>query len=473
MSSRGAESEPNVLWIMTDEHVFDALGCAGHPVVETPNLDEFAASSLFFENAYSPSPVCGPARASLFTGLYPPAHGVTGNWTTFNEGVALLPELLQEGGYHTGMAGKLHFTPAAAPHGFDDKRLHDAMYDVYNPEEPWNSDYVAWLAEERFDGDREAVIDRANADELSRQSVSDHPTDPKRFFLGSNWRDEGEHSNDWVARETVDFLGAEPAEPFFFYASFFAPHHQWLSGPPWDGMYDPDDVLLPEDFYVDTEDRPIAGGGRFDAAGWDEDDYRELLAGYYGVISHVDDAVGRILDALDEQGLREETVVIFTADHGDYAGQFGWFTKGGMYARSVRIPLIVRDPAFPGSHGERSDRIVNNLGLFSTVLERAGVDTPDTSSRSLTPLLERPDAPEWDNWTYSDNGTTVIVRDDLKLIRDRTENGRMVHELYDVTDRPLDGENLWDDPAYDEERRELLAMLDLEEERAESYRPDG
>jgi hypothetical protein len=193
----------------------------------------------------------------------------------------------------------------------------------------------------------------------------------------------------------------------------------------------------------------------------DSDDYRELLAGYYGVISHVDDAVGRILDALDEQGLREETVVIFTADHGDHAGQFGWFFKGTMYEGAARVPLVVADPTAGGPSGRTSERVVNNLDLFETVLERAGVDCGyDTASRSLCGLLDDPATAEWSDVAYAELGNERMLADDeYKLIR-REEDGDELYELYDRGERPYDAENRWGRPGYREKQRELVERLD-------------
>jgi len=266
---------------MTDEHNFRALGCAGHSLVRTPNVDWIAESGLFFENTYCPSPVCGPSRASLFSGLYPQSHGVSTNNTPFTDGIALLPEILQDYGFNTAMVGKLRFKPVSAPHGFQYKKLHDAMYDIYDPEWPWVSDYVHWLAEKRFEGNREEVIERANADEESKLSVSDHPDSGMRFFLGSNWRNEGEHSNDWIARESVEYLEQHQEEPFFLFTSFFSPHHPYLAPGRWSDLYDPSDVELPPEFDVSIDDKPVAQltgpVERFEKHDFSADQYRELL----------------------------------------------------------------------------------------------------------------------------------------------------------------------------------------------------
>jgi arylsulfatase A-like enzyme len=451
-------TRPNVVWICTDQHHHAALSAAGHGTVETPNIDRLAARGVQFADTYCPSPVCGPSRGSLFTGLYPQNSGVTGNQEPFADGVRTLPELLSGSGYRTGLVGKLHFTPTAASHGFDHERKHDAMYDIYDLEEPWNSDYVAWLAEKRFDGDVSALVERANEDERTFWESDMH-----RFLLGSNWRSVEEHSNTWVTDESVEYLrGAE--EPFFLFTSYFGPHQPMLAPGEYADAYDPDDVTLPPEFDVGTGDKPIAArnaGGHFDQYAWTEEQYREVLAAYYGQITMIDDGIGRILDALDEQGLREETVVIFTADHGDHAGQFGWFFKGTMYEGAARVPLVVADPTAGGPSGRTSERVVNNLDLFETVLERAGVDCGyDTASRSLCGLLDDPATAEWSDVAYAELGNERMLADDeYKLIR-REEDGDELYELYDRGERPYDAENRWGRPGYREKQRELVERLD-------------
>ncbi|MFB6219157.1 MAG: sulfatase [Halobacteriaceae archaeon] len=453
---------PNVVWLMTDQHCFRALGCAGHPDAETPTLDRLAGEGVRFTDAYCPSPVCGPCRASLFTGHYPQNSGVDGNGETFAPAMRgnLLPELLRDAGYDTALAGKLHFTPINADHGFAHRRLHDAPYDCYRAEEPWCSDYVRWLADEHF-GDMHAPIDRANADETAF-----HDGDMRRFLLGSDWRTEAQHSNTWVTDRAVEYLREHRREPFFLFASYFGPHQPMLAPGRWGELYDPDEVTVPDELHNSFEDKPIArrgdrGGaaGHFSRYGWTEDQYREVIAAYLGQVSMIDHGIGRILDALDDLGVREDTVVAFTADHGDHMGQFGWFFKGTMYEHSVRIPLVVDDPA--GASGVECDHVVNNLGLFETVLQRAGVDAPATSSRSLVPVVEEPGTDDWVDQTYSDIGHTEMAVDgDYKLLRGEGVDGDTAYELYDRTSRPYDADSLWEHPDHTDRQRELRSLLD-------------
>ena len=184
--------QPNILFIMTDQQQAGTLSCLNHPTVKTPNMDRIAERGVNFTQAYCPSPVCGPSRAAMFSGLYPAASGVVKNHMPHRDGTLLLPEALRRAGYYTFMAGKLHLSPIEDTHGFDEKRLHDAGYDIYSEDEPIHSEYVQWLANRISGGDINEVVRRFNADEDCLE------TDPFRFIMGSNWRTEELHSNTWV-----------------------------------------------------------------------------------------------------------------------------------------------------------------------------------------------------------------------------------------------------------------------------------
>lgn len=449
--------EPNILFVMADQQQAGALGFLGHPTVRTPNLDRLAERGVSFTQAYCPSPVCGPSRTSIFCGHYPAATGVKANYQPYGENMRLLPELLRGAGYTTFMAGKLHLAPIENAHGFDEKHLHDAGYDLYRPDEPAHSEYVQWLADKRFNGDTAEVIRRFNADEDCLE------TDPYRFIMGSNWRTEEEHSNTWVADRTVEFLKRKHDKPFFAFASFFGPHQPMMPPEPWASKYSPGEIELPPEFFTATADKPLAAEKRAGSPilrnGLTERQYREVLAAYYGQISMIDCGIGRILDELGGN-----TIVVFTADHGDHAGQFGLFFKCTMYENAARVPLIVSDPSKPPG---RCGKLVNNLDLYATLLERAGVDVPQTASRSLVQLLEDPESPAWDNFTYSElYPWTMVAQAGWKLIRFRRDDGECVHELYRLDGGIPDASNLWDTDGAAATQAEMLELLNRCEENA-------
>jgi arylsulfatase A-like enzyme len=334
------------------------------------------------------------------------------------------------------------------------------MYATYDPEEPWTSDYVQWLADERFDGAVEAVIERANADEETFRVGAF-----RQFLLGSNWRSEEEHSNTWVADESVEFLETHREEPFFLFSSFFGPHQPMAAPGQWADYYDPADVELPETFETSLADKPLARKrvengsvvGRLGEQSWPAERYREILAAYYGQISMIDHCVGRILDSLEREGIAEETVVLFTADHGDHAGQFGWFFKGSLYERSARVPLIVRDP--DGASGARVSGPVSNLGIYPTILKRAGVEPPAACSvRSLQPLVEDPNR-DWEHLAYAEqHDERLIATPDGKVLTGDDAHGAPASELY-LGSGPDETSNEWENPDYRDTQSALRKRL--------------
>ncbi|QHI69129.1 sulfatase-like hydrolase/transferase [Tichowtungia aerotolerans] len=455
------DAQPNILFIMTDQQQAETLSCLNHSLVNTPNLDRIAARGVNFTKAYCPSPVCGPSRTSIFCGEYPAKTGTVKNYIPYNSGLQVLPEALRSAGYETALAGKLHLAPIEDAHGFEEKHLHDAGYDIYRDDEPANSEYVQWLADKRGCGVDE-IVDQFNEDEACLK------TDTFRFIMGSNWRTEEEHSNTWVTECTLDFLRKEHDRPFFMFTSYFGPHQPMMPPEPWASMVSPDDIELPPEFMTSTDDKPLAAEKQTSSPilknGLTEQQYREALAAYYGQIMMIDHGVGRILDELDAQGLADNTIIVFTADHGDHAGQFGLFFKSTMYENAVRVPLLVSDPSrTTGVCG----KLVNNLDLYATLLECAGVDAPPTASRSLVPLLDNPASSEWENVTYSElYPWTMVAKDDWKLIRFRNEDGTQVHELYRLDTDVADSSNVWNQPETAAVQNELVALLDRCEEKA-------
>lgn len=460
----------NVLMIMTDQHNFRAMSCIGHPDVKTPNLDRLAARGVLFDSAYCPAPICGPSRCSIFSGLFPSATGVTSNWIPYHDWIRPLPMLLRDGGYETALVGKLHHSPVAKDHGFSWQRFHDSPNAVYDPEEVKHSDYLPWLAE-RKSMSQEELVALFDADESSLK------TDLKRFILGRDFRTEEEHDNSWVSNESICFLQKKHEKPFFLFTSYFGPHQPMRAPGRWAEMYDPAKLTLPEEFFDYPEDRcvrqplcePNFGRGKLS-----DSDYREILAHYYGQISMIDEGIGRILDCLREQGLEENTRIIFTADHGDYAGQFRWFFKGSHHEGSVRVPLIISDPLKKDTRGTTCRKVVSNLDLFETIRQFTGAPQSKyaTLSRDLRPLLSQPDCGVWPSEAYSERHLgkvthTMLARHDYKIICVSRADSAREFELYERRRVPLDGENLWDNPDYEKVRAELKAGLEGWMERAQ------
>lgn len=384
-----SKQRPNILLLFTDQQRYDALGAMGNPHIRTPNLDELASRGALFSKTYCNSPVCMPSRQSMMTGRYPAETGCTANGIEMRDDMPTLAHMLAEHGYHTANFGKLHFTNHAtrdhsAPHphfGFDELELSD---------EPgcYDDAYIQWVT----DHDPDAVEACRCAPPPAVSQTSDRPPRALHHPYVFEGPEHLTHSA-FVADRTIEFIKRRKtnAEPFFAVAGFYAPHCP-LNPPKWFvRMYDPDTLPAP----VMNEGENILG--------LTTEQWRRVKQFYYALISHVDDQVGKILKALDDAGLRERTVVIFTSDHGEHLGDHGLVAKGPPgYEPVLRVPLIVDDPGTPG--GIVRNELIELVDVAPTILDCAEVPVPDgLSGRSLRPLLTQSPHMQWRESIYSEH----------------------------------------------------------------------
>ncbi|PSL06842.1 choline-sulfatase [Haloactinopolyspora alba] len=460
-------SQPNILLICTDQQRFDAVGAYGNPDVATPNLDRLAEQGVVFDNCYVQSPVCGPSRASLMTGRYVPSHGLHANGVDLEPHEELFSRGLADAGYDCGLAGKFHLGACHA--GRSEPRLDDGFrifrwaHDPY-PGSPENA-YHQWL-EARFP-DLYASVMRGGAGEYTWDTV---PTEA--------------HYSHWIGTETIDFLRSsrDESKPFFFVANFFDPHHGFGAPREYVDRYDPDALSSPvtRDGELDGKPPIFADASKESYAGrargytdYSDDELMRTRAAYYAMVSLVDDEVGRILAALDEAGLADDTIVVFTSDHGEMLGDHQLMLKGPfMYECAVRVPLIVRWPG-TAEPGTRRSELVQWIDLAPTFLQAAGVDVPTrVQGTSLAGLIAGTDD-DWRDWAlchYRDSGNpydppvhvTMLRHDHWKLVvhhgppstaRERTG------ELYDLAADPAELTNLWHDDSHRSVRTDLQEML--------------
>ena len=457
--------KPNILLIMTDEQKFDAISGLSQIPDLTPNLRKLAEDGTCFSNAYTPSPVCGPARAAIFTGLYPPSCGAVKNWAPFAPGVSMLPARLQSCGYETASIGKLHFVPAKEAHGFEWKRLHDAPYSVYADDDK-ESDYIGWLQKEHF-RETDPVL-KFDEDELAFH------TDLKKFMMGSGFRTEEQHDIAWCTKEAVGFLENRRSErPFFLSLSYFAPHMPYDPPSPYNTLYPWEDITLPESFYTDF----LKDGAIFSRicaelrarirSELSEKDAKQVVAAYLGQVKMLDDYLGRVIEALKKSGEYDNTMIVFTADHGDHMGSYGLFFKGQMYDSCCKVPLVIK-PAGLADHVAATPLVVNTLDLYGTFLSLAGDDAWQSAgreSRSLLPLLCSASA-QWDDKTYSiiggdpDEALTMLRHGSYKLCRLAKNAEEAYYELFDLEADPQEHCDVSAVPAYEKVFRRLKADLD-------------
>jgi len=469
-----AGKRPNILLLCTDQQRYDALGCYGNEAISTPHLDALAAESVLFERCYVQSPVCAPSRASLLTARYPHAHGLWANGVTLPPGQERFPTALAAAAYDCGMIGKMHL--AACHGGRTERRDPDDGFRVYE----WAHDpthgspenaYHRWL-----EAEHPALYAAATANGFGRAGHD---------AVGFDTLPTEAHYSRWVGERTIDFLqqGRDPDRPFFLWANFYDPHHPFVAPQEWVDRYDPAAVPAPLGGPAELADRPaiLTAASQKSYAGiargfaeYSAAEIQGIVAAYYAMVSLVDDEVGRILATLAQLGLADDTLVIFTSDHGEMLGDHALLLKGPMmYEGATRVPLMLRWPGRLPAGARRAD-LVQWLDLDPTILDAAGLPPlARGQGASLLPLArDDDDAPRrgWAICEYRDSGhpydppvhVTMLRRGDHKLIVHHGPPAtarRRTGELYDLAADPQEQRNLWDDPASAALRNDLMAEL--------------
>jgi arylsulfatase A-like enzyme len=457
---------PNVLFIHTDQQRWDALGANGNPDVHTPNLDAMAERGVNVDRHFVNCPLCMPSRASYLTGQYPSQLGIYDNGVPLPEDVRTLPETLAPYGYRSGNLGKLHFLPHAnrdhrtthPSYGFDELEISDEPG-------PYPDAYRAWVREHDPSALDEISVGLPPAATTWKGDIAadaDHPDDrfPKRPVpFGA---DAGLTHTAFVADRTIDFVERHADdEPFLAVAGFYSPHSPWVVPQRFLDLYDPADLTLPE-FPPSAEEEREAIDGSDDPteATLSAAELRRAHHGYYAMVSEADHHVGRILDRLDDLGIADDTLVVFTSDHGEYLGEHLGYGKYVPTCDAVsRVPLVVQWPSGIDDPGRTVSALTEAADLVPTILDCAGVQVPpNLLGRSFRPVLDgETDAHRDDVLTQHRDGAEV--RTDRYWYK-RTADGE---ELYDVRSDPECYHDLADDPAHgaalDEHRTRLLDRL--------------
>lgn len=384
---------PNILLIMADELRADALGCYGNRVCRTPNLDALAASGVRFANAFTPNPICVPARATITTGNY--SHVATGtknNTGLIHDNQPKIAEHFGAQGYRTYACGKLHYVPYSSPdqprlvHGFDvwDSTESGRVHAQYDPrgEKHGLEDYIDYLAEVGWAG-----YSRAHG--IGNNDVRPCPSPLP----------EEHHVDHWVADRSIarlqQHMAETPDDPFLLWCSFPKPHEPL--DPPWDyaNLYDPREVEPPVGDASMLDDRnPVIQSVRHSHAivSLSPEAMRVIKAYYYGLITFQDAQVGRVMRALEESGAAENTIVFYMADHGDLMGDFGGYFKSCFQRGSVSVPFFVSGPGIP--QGEVRQQLAGLQDILPTLAARTGCPLEhDVHGLDLSEALADTDAP--------------------------------------------------------------------------------
>lgn len=508
--------QPNFLIFLTDQHRADHLGCYGNPVVHTPHIDAIAERGWRFDRCYVANPVCMPNRGAIMTGRMPSVHGARGNGVPLPLESVTFADVLSEFGYRTALIGKSHLqnmedmAPALPPQAptstrpsqrYPEARRVDLLDAAYRQELRSSWADPAHRMRLPYYGFQDVVLCNHHADECFgdwlRWLQTHHPEAADRIGREHGQRDpnyvapqawhtrlnEFQYPTHFIAEQSMDWLSRHAAEhrdrPFALMCSFPDPHHPWTPpGRYWD-MYDPDAIELPPTArHAEHAERHVQWLWRERAEGRarletprmfaaSEREIQEIIALTYGMITNIDDRIGLVMAKLRELDLERDTVVIFTADHGDLMGDHGIMLKGPLhYQGLVRVPFIWSDPA--QGTGTRDD-LSSSLDLGPTILRRANITAPhgtqglalfDEQGAMQPSQREGVLIEESQQRAYVGFDTPVQVR---TLV---TQHHRLslFHEgdwgeLYDLQADPLEQHNLWDDPAAAEIRHNLVEAL--------------
>lgn len=366
------DKRPNIVLIVADELRGDCMGFAGHPDVKTPYLDSLAAAGVYWPGAYSACPSCVPARAVLHTGLSPRHTGRVGyrDCVEWNYGCTLAGEL-SKAGYYTQCVGKMHVHPLRNYLGFCNVELHDGYLHYarfpgadYQANQQVADDYFHWLKSEKGAG----------------YDVTDSGVECNSWVARPWPYEEKYHPTNWVASRSIDFLRRrDPRKPFFLMASFVRPHAPY-DAPAWYfDLYKGKALRPPVQGDWDRRDWLARYGRSYNSATGPSDPelIRQQQAGYYACITHLDHQIGRIWMALVEQGLRDDTVILFTSDHGEMLSDHCWCHKSLPYQGSIQVPMLLSGPQrYIGNGGRIDDSLVELRDVMPTCLELAGAELP-------------------------------------------------------------------------------------------------
>ncbi|MCF6175020.1 MAG: sulfatase-like hydrolase/transferase [Victivallaceae bacterium] len=460
--------KPNIIIFCTDHQRADYLSCAEHPLIKTPNLDRLAARGVRYENLYVQNTICMPSRASILTGTYPCRHTVTCNGYNLPETDKTIAHVLRDAGYHTMAVGRTHVVCTQPRPKYSKTNFYGfnqcTHAQVYCGDTDPDNDYLAWIREEHA----EYYDDIAFA---NRNQVGD--------LLGSHTEVPEELSmNSWVVGRSLEFIEKHneksPKQPFLLWAGTWDPHSPYRAPEPWGSMYDPADITPPAQIEAELEAYPDELK-RLATVNFHknpdipmEQVWRNTRAMYMGMISHIDDQFGKLLDGLDEMRLTDDTIILFTSDHGDMMGEH-WFSGKRIYFYdgALKVPGIMAGPGIP--QGETFEGLAESVDLMPTLLDLVSVPVPaEVQGKSWHPLMVG------DNTIIHDDVYTEIQHFNLNNDDSKNEhvfsifdgryrivyfNDRPYGQLFDFSNDPGNHINRWDDPNYAGIKQEMQNKL--------------
>lgn len=487
---------PNILLITSDQQHWNTIGAFNNQI-KTPNLDRLVREGTTFNRAYCPNPTCTPSRSSIITGMYPSQHGAWTLGTKLLEDRHTVGEDFSKAGYKTALVGKAHFQPLHSTEEYPSLEAYPTLQDLdfwkkftgpfygfdhvelarnHTNEAHVGQHYALWMEEKGCKNWRDYFLPPTG---------TMNPSDTYKWHMPEKY-----HYNTWIAERTNALLEQYQSngDNFFLWSSFFDPHPEYLVPEPWDTMYDPEQLTIPSmepgehdqnppHFGKTQEDNPdfsYLNESGYGIHGYNshlhyaygeknkltEYDRKKLVATYYGMISMLDKYIGKILDKLDELGIADNTIIVFTSDHGHFFGQHGLQEKGGFhYEDLIKLPFLVRYPGHVPA-GRTSEAIQSLVDLAPTFLSFCDIPIPQTmtgvnqknvwkdisgSVRDHAICEFRHEEHTIHQKTYVDNRYKITVY-----------YNQTYGELFDLKKDPQEVHNLWNNPKYSTLKSNLL-----------------
>lgn len=484
----------NILFFITDQQRMDHLGCYGNPSLKTPNLDRLAGDGIRFTNAYCTNPMCMPNRATIFTGKYPSNHGVRCNGINLDRSIPIFTQTLLNNNYHTYSIGKVHLNFFGNPYSRKFHSEEALIPSIYTPKEEKDShprpyygfedvdmvighgdavggDYIDWVEEK---APKYFNLIKKRAGRLFDKIMDNSPL-PERIYHTS-----------YITEKTISYLkafseGKYGDKEFFIHCSYPDPHLPVCPPGRYKTMYDPNEIEIPSNLQDVKKlySHEILGSFiNIYRPNWlretTEDELRKFIAYTYGTISMIDKSIGQILAALISFGLEEETMVIFTSDHGDLMGDHGLLLKGPAHFQGVlKVPLIWKIPGFTKA-GSISKSLISSIDIPTTILDLLNIKKKEyplgMQGKSIISLLKNPKEEVRDCCIIEEDEQTQKDSHNLPSLRLRTlvtkryrltlyENHENYGDLFDLKKDPNEDKNLWNEDSYQEIKNSLLKKI--------------
>ncbi len=435
----------DVLVIYCDQLRHDCLGATGNPDIKTPHIDSLARDGVVFRNSFCTWPVCTPSRYSILSGLYVHQHGGWTNHSTLHPTIPTYPRNLRDRGYQTMAVGKMHFTPPYLDVGLSRLQLSEQ-----NGRGRFVDDYHRYLRS----------LGRVDAIDLIDQERNWRKTASDEYWatFGAQVSDLPEplHSTTWVGDRAVEAISAWSDKPQLLVAGFIKPHHPFDPPDPWHKMYDPEKLTILPGWADEPLEHDVERRGYFDNRKLTRPALQRVMAYYYATISHIDAQVGRMVGVLKEAGRYENSLIVFTGDHGEYLGFHHLLLKGNrMYDPVIKVPLLMKFPRGRRA-GTRSDALVSSVDVTTTVIKSTGGKPARTMmGRDLLPVATGRDPGR--PLVFAQAGREFMVRSKTRKLLYHRDDGKSL--FFDLEADPLEMKNLYNDPARRGETRTLREAL--------------